>query len=363
MQRATAIGLVMLGASAVAFGCHLVDPIDDLTSGTSDGGARPDGAVDASPDVVFDAGACDANVANDPNHCGRCGRSCFGEACEAGVCRKHFLAQKGVADIAYADGVVYFAAGSGDAGEIGAYTLANEQLTTVTSGRVGVNALAVKPPYVYWTEDGSIARALVDGGAVAPIVTTGLAGGAVDSLAANATFVYYPNGNASALERAPAGGGSPAPVSGIAFAPYGVRASDAVLAYNGPNSLFQLDLSTTGTTSVADVGNFQGLIAITSANVYFAEGADVYQVGIGKGQRTKIGSVPPGAGVTSVGADDTGVYWGSDKGGIYGCDDPLCKAGAHFVTATASNPHHLAVAPDSVFFNEPSSVALFRAAR
>jgi hypothetical protein len=350
--------IALAGTSAALFvgGCHLVDPLDDLTSGA-------DAGADVVVDGARDAATCDADLSRDENNCGRCGRSCFGGGCDGGVCGKRSILQKSVGDVAYADGVVYFTNGTGDAGAISTYVLATQQSATIVSGRSGVDTIAVRPPYVYWSENGAIARALIDGGSPAPIVPTGLAGDAVGPFGVNAKDVYYRNESASTLERAPAAGGSPVDVPGIAFTVYGVRASDAVVAYNGPNDLFQLDLTTNGTASVPGSANFLGLIAITSANVYFTEDDTVYQVGIGKAQRTKVGAVPSGAGISALGADETGVYWGAGAGGIYGCDDPRCATGAHFVTATGTNPHSLAVAPDSVFFVEPSAVTLFRAAR
>src|SRR5262249_6402575 len=50
--------------------------------------APGDGAslIDAGGPALGDAGACDADLATDPAHCGRCDRDCAGGSCSAGAC-------------------------------------------------------------------------------------------------------------------------------------------------------------------------------------------------------------------------------------------------------------------------------------
>jgi len=89
--------VVVLGLGLV--GCAGLIGVPDLTydeaapQGTVDGATPPPGA-DGGPTSTPDGsdGECNANLASDPEHCGRCNRRCGGGACENGQCQPVTLA-------------------------------------------------------------------------------------------------------------------------------------------------------------------------------------------------------------------------------------------------------------------------------
>jgi hypothetical protein len=90
------LGIAMLGVAAAMLG----GACGTFSSETTQ--VPPDAAADAKeapsaectePDLVNDPNAapdtsCGADLATAPEHCGACGRSCGGDACEGGVCRR-----------------------------------------------------------------------------------------------------------------------------------------------------------------------------------------------------------------------------------------------------------------------------------
>jgi hypothetical protein len=71
---------------------------DAVPRATGDGGGGPDRPPGIGPDSagepgigandggIADAAACDADLSQDPNHCGRCGHGCLGGQCVASAC-------------------------------------------------------------------------------------------------------------------------------------------------------------------------------------------------------------------------------------------------------------------------------------
>ncbi len=66
--------------------CSSFSASDSPTSAT-DGGEAGNVDDDAASETGVDAVTCDASFASDPNHCGKCGHSCFGGACVGGECQ------------------------------------------------------------------------------------------------------------------------------------------------------------------------------------------------------------------------------------------------------------------------------------
>lgn len=72
------------------------DVVDDTISPPGDGGPDADAA-------------CSADLTKDPLNCGRCGRSCYGEACTNGKCAAHLIATGGQPEnLRVANGYVYW---------------------------------------------------------------------------------------------------------------------------------------------------------------------------------------------------------------------------------------------------------------
>ncbi|HVU03617.1 MAG TPA: hypothetical protein VHE30_17785 [Polyangiaceae bacterium] len=75
------------GAAGAAGGSTAGGAGDQPDGGSADaGGERPDGGAGSGGSNGTDAGTCTANTQDDPNNCGRCGKSCGGGDCVGGLC-------------------------------------------------------------------------------------------------------------------------------------------------------------------------------------------------------------------------------------------------------------------------------------
>ncbi len=108
---------LLLSACGLVLGLPGSDEVknDYQTDGAVDGFVPPDVAVpDTGGDTVVppaDGGdaSCSADLTKDPLNCGRCGRSCYGEACTSGKCAPHLIGSGGKPEnLRVANGYVYW---------------------------------------------------------------------------------------------------------------------------------------------------------------------------------------------------------------------------------------------------------------
>ncbi len=87
------LGVASLIAMLALPGCAVIAYGGDAAGGSGAGsGAGGEGLGGAAGGVAMGgagggAGGCDANLDEDPEHCGSCGHDCFGGECDAGVCQ------------------------------------------------------------------------------------------------------------------------------------------------------------------------------------------------------------------------------------------------------------------------------------
>lgn len=96
-------------------GCSALLDVKDIyferPASTADGGADGNATEGGSADGGTDSAPCAADTAKDPLNCGRCGHSCLGGTCTAGVCQAYELTSvtdAPLAHIAVTDQHVFF---------------------------------------------------------------------------------------------------------------------------------------------------------------------------------------------------------------------------------------------------------------
>jgi hypothetical protein len=163
-------------ALAVLAGCTALIGTPDLfyVDGASEDGGPYDGGGGFGVDGQADGPVTCTDTQSDPSNCGRCGRSCLGGACTAGVCSPVKI--------------------NGDAG-------------------VEPWAIAVDDAFVYYTDiggtTGTLYRVPKDGSAVPTQLAT-TTSPLIYDLKVDATHAYFSSGsygNGGAVERVPLGGG------------------------------------------------------------------------------------------------------------------------------------------------------------
>jgi hypothetical protein len=117
---------------------------------------------------------CEADLAMDRSHCGRCGRSCLGGTCSQGRCQPFVLSKARFSASLLVEGSTLYFSEQGSPeqtfhdGTIARLDLDRPGTTTVMlSGLRNPRALAVNPSTVYWADDfgyGAAPKQPLDGG-------------------------------------------------------------------------------------------------------------------------------------------------------------------------------------------------------
>jgi hypothetical protein len=199
----------------------------------ADGGGAPlpgDDAGGTGADAGGHAADCDANLADDPAHCGRCDRDCAGGACQSGSCAP----------------------------------------AAIVSSDAPIRALGISTSYLVWaTVDRQIFRADLDGGGATPILSTTED---VDELVVAGSSIYYTTGD---LHRVAIDGtGDQVVASGRADACLQV-AGALVYVVSGSTAPLSIDVvnldagSRTTLVPSSDVMQPWG-VAVTSTDVYWS---------------------------------------------------------------------------------------------
>ena len=115
---------------------------------------------------------CEIDLTSDPNNCGTCGRSCGGDACDAGSCHATTLADAaGATVIAVDDANVYWVTAGGD---IMSVPVAGGATATLAAAEPDVRDIAVDGTSVYWGSHdgtcGSVKKVAREGGTPVELV-------------------------------------------------------------------------------------------------------------------------------------------------------------------------------------------------
>jgi len=349
----------------------------DSPSSNQDGNAPPNDSGSTTPDGGTDADVCiGVDVDASADHCGRCGHSCLGGQCQAGVC----------------------------------------QPTTVATAQGRVGGLVVDATHIYWTSltNNQVVRAPKAGGGTAQVLASAPAVGAARSLAVSGAHVYWGNDDFTntVVNRCPlAGCGAGVQPEKIADAqrPVGI-AVDATHVYwcdrnsneikrraftggavelvatanGGPQALtvengrawWVDDFSGQVGSHYQDGGSFDVGIGGQSGRVIKVDATRAYWgVQIDPGQRGKILSAPRnGGGQTQevgiaggeplgMSLDGTTLYWtaqspdgGAAGGGVYSCPAAGCNGAAKIVVGRQERPHGLAVDDKAIYWGTDGTV-------
>jgi hypothetical protein len=174
--------------------------------------APPDALVCTGDDVVCE-GACvtPASFDGDAAHCGRCGHSCLGGTCTAGVCEAVALAtdQRVPSGVVADENFVYWSI-AGDAGGGGAILrapLSGGAPEVLAANQNGAGGLQRDATHLYWARpiDGMLVRMPLAGGTPTPIVV----GGRPGTFVVDPSGVYFGDDAARTISRVSHAGGTP----------------------------------------------------------------------------------------------------------------------------------------------------------
>jgi hypothetical protein len=325
------------------------------TAGTN--GASGTAGVDAGPNCMPPATACQGSCVNfmtDGRHCGRCGHSCLGGGCELGVCQPVTLAtsQHNGRDIAVDATHVYWGRGA-----TSQTTSSVQNIRVDGSGSIGPIAtgetgegLTVAGGRIYWTFSGSLRSCVAPactGGPTNYATSTGTTGGGI-VVASGISRIYFAerapyNTSNGGLYSVALTGGAATRVAGAPSNPQRL-ASDATNLYwvnsstyttdqqNGDGQVLKMPIG--GGTVVPLIQGLRGdlsNIAVGPSAVYFSGSTTVGTVYAGRVYRLPlpngVGTSPPPifapVGVSGLIADSNYVYFSTDAA-VHRCPHSGC---------------------------------------
>jgi hypothetical protein len=303
-------------------------------------------------------GTC-PDVANDPENCGACGRSCLGAGCSSGLCQPVVLVS-GVPLITHVEvdeTGVYFdhldtnapnwtSASVGRLAKIGLsggtptilatdnfpnrspqefaldktslyWALGGGAVLKVPRGggtpstlapidSVYTISLAVSPSYVFYGGSGnSVMRVPIQGGTPQPSVASGVP---MMRMAADSTYVYWTDTSGGTVRKVAATGGSVVTLASGENAPFGIAldANNVYWASQGAGTLKKISLNG-GTPTLLATGGAREHIDVDATHVYWTAGNSVMRVAIAGGTPETVAEGAATAYALAVGAQH--VYW------------------------------------------------------
>lgn len=284
---------------------------------TDSGGHSDSGSAEASGD----AGRPPADAANSPGtgdcqntdanpaHCGRCGHSCLGGDCVAGVCQPVTLAtgQQQPLRLALTSTELYWVTLGDETrtnGQVMHMPLQGGTPTPVASDQLQLGGLALDSTSVYWTTGANLLRrAPLGGGTISPVVST-----------SSPQIVLVANGSAYWQE-------------------YGTNTIQSLLLAGGSAALFA---SSTGGETI------QGYLAADATTLYWGATTTLYATPLGGGT-----SVPVVTGLFNlhdIAVDGGELFWTDlANGGTVGAAD---KDGSNPRTLASGRPGPSTLAVD-----------------
>jgi hypothetical protein len=342
--------------------------------GCIDTGTR---AKDETPCETYEAccaGSC-SDEQTDPDNCGRCGHSCVGGACVAGVCQPVALAEdEGVAIAVDSTSVYWISAWSGSVDKA---PIAGGAVTTLAAGSpyaYGI-AVAVDATSVYSVNGGvSIVSIPIAGGAPTTLATST---STVSDLAIDSSYVYWANSTSKrqngGLFRAAKSGGTPQTLaSEAAFTGQVVVAAGEV--YWGISTGIAgaiLSVPVGGGTAITVAAFEPTCLAAGPSDLYWSgptSPSGIYDIPLGGGPSTPFvsgGYLEPTGAMT---ADTTHLYWigrTTNTSTIYGMPlsggTPITVTSVEGLIAIETEQNAIAVDATSVYFL--GSTAVMRVAK
>ncbi|HMJ10843.1 MAG TPA: hypothetical protein VK524_05520 [Polyangiaceae bacterium] len=336
------------------------------------GGSAGDGGVTCAPSLTPCGSAC-ANLDTDARHCGRCGHSCLGGACDTRLCQPVTIATGQYYSYSIAVDATYVYWGRATSAFTTA-TIARRRIDATDAvanfapgeaGR-GLTAVGGKLYWTYATGGTGAVRTCTapDCGIIGNLTTySGTSAGELVVAPAPTNRVYFgqpsPYGTSSGdFWYAPVAGGTATPVASAPNNPSGLT-SDANNVYWSNTSTYTNDLqnsdgqilrmSLAGGTPVVLAESLRGDIgdvAVAAGNLYFAGSIWVgtnYPTGIfrvplpnGVGTSTPLSFVSS-LGVQDLVADATHVYFVAGSS-VYRCPHSGCSAPPEIIAPGQDTP-------------------------
>ena len=392
---------------AVAVGATACSSLLGIQTVTDDPAFGDDGTFDSDSSLSGDArttkdggdaaaaAACDANIANDPLHCGSCGHACGTTnatvSCVGGVCI--FMCYPGYAHCGADDSTGCSIAPGADPLHCGACdhsclgTDCTSSLCGSTAVAVGQNAsvmVAVDDQSVFWTNqgsttalpsmgDGAVMRADKDGGAPTPVASNQQA---ARGITVDSTQVYWtslaPMANVSATLKA--GGGPVTPIATLQDYPWEV-AVDAQNYYwvDGANdvamqpagTVWKLPRTGGAPIPVAQAQYDPISLAVGNGFLYWAQNAAppngaLMRAPLDGGAAAPLGSAN---GAVSVALGDAGLFWANsqpiDGGSIESV--PINGGAPVPILSNLGNPGWVVVDSAHIYWTDPAHGTIWRA--
>jgi hypothetical protein len=314
----------------------------------ADGGSGMEGGTGPDATTVMDgSGACKADLDGDSTNCGWCGHDCQGAACTGGACSAQTVFAAGPTSLAYDQGSLFYTGGINNA--ITALAVGSLMTQTVAPPQNNGGHIVARSPYVFWTTaDGTIHRALEDGGAQTALVPPTYAANS-RCLAANSNRVYWWTTGAAYSVPVDSDGSAPPVLEhmGPTGASGCVNADDQTLAVLTDYTLMQRDLDS-GLATQATLQNpaetHYVVLAGAHAVAFTTSTSDAGTTGhldvVAKGTTTVVEVATfPWSTLMGATGDDGGVYWSLQaEARIDGCSDPLCTGGTHHYSPAYLSP-------------------------
>lgn len=323
-----------LAAVVVLTGCNALLDVKDIyleadASAPGAEGGTADGNV-SGPDSSFvdgsvDGAACQSNLQNDPEHCGRCGHDCLGGSCTGGRCDAVVLAPNLTTPSGIAVGAddVYFT--TYESGTVQSVKKSGGAVTTLASGEVRARGVAVNAGTLYWANgDFTADDAGYKGGiwkCALPACTarTYVAAGDYDTAypTVHGAFLYFGTGEDDTVMRVPLAGGGASTVATTAR-PFGIAVDDTHAYYTSEQAnLYRAPLVGGSPEAVGPtIGPTTGFVAVDDQRVYWAH-TDATGNGLVwstakatlGGAPTTYGSAQDNVSPVGIAVDAENVYW------------------------------------------------------
>jgi sugar lactone lactonase YvrE len=305
------------------------------------------------------------DVISNGDHCGACGHSCLGGACELSTCQPVVLAmgQSEPRGLALDDKSLFWA--TEKSGTVVRFPKDGGSLFKLAGSQLQPTAITTDGLNVYWVNFGAAMGGTVVSVTVDGAFQTTLATGQVDprAIAADGLNVYW--ANSDAVMGMPKKGGSLSVVASGQDGPNSLVVAPSGLYWTTSPGGTVMRLPTVGKAPILLASSVSDLwgIAVFGMNAYVtsASGSSVRRVAITGGNKLETfvsGQVSP----TGIAADASGVYWANSGDGTV-MRAPFEGGTAQTLAINQEIPTHVATDEKAVYWVNEGSGTVMKVAK